>query len=251
MLDRSEEYDRMAECEQRLWWYRALHERTGGAIRSRFGDPGTRILDAGCGTGGLMMYLQGQGYKVVEGFDLSESAVAYCRSRGLKVQQLDLRQMAQHYAGSRFDVIVSNDTICYLDAEEREAFLSSAHDLLNAGGLLVFNAPAFEAFSGTHDQAVGIGKRFQRRDIRDMRAMAGMVELTSGYWPFLLSPAIFLVRSLQRRRLSRGLVKEIRSDVSMPPGWINQFLLGLCRAERKLLGLAGVGSSLFVVLRRR
>lgn len=62
MLDRHEEYDRMAECEQKLWWYRALHERTVEAIRQRFGQQPLRILDAGCGTGGLMMYLREQGF---------------------------------------------------------------------------------------------------------------------------------------------------------------------------------------------
>lgn len=250
MLDRNEEYDRMAQCEEQLWWYRALHERTVESIRRAAGNRSLRVLDAGCGTGGLMLFLQAQGLGAVEGFDLSESAVAYCLGRGLNVQQLDLRQMTHHYAGRQFDVIVSNDTICYLSTVEREDFLSGARTLLSEGGLLIFNAPAFDAFGGIHDHAVGIGKRFRREDIRGMHAMDGWTEIASGYWPFLLSPLIYLVRRGQRAQLAGGQVTTIRSDVSLPAPWLNRFLLALCRLERRWLGFGPWASSLFMVLRR-
>lgn len=252
MLDRGDEYDRMAQCEQALWWYQALHERTAQAI-GRWGAAGRplRMLDAGCGTGGLMRYLQERQLGEIEGFDLSAQAVGYCEARGLQARQLDLKDMARHYAGRRFDVIVSNDTLCYLNAEEREAFVAGARSLLEPGGLLVFNLPALAAFGGIHDKAVGIGKRFDRQDIRGMRAMEGMVEETSAYWPFLLSPLIFAVRATQRLRLALGLVKEVHSDVAMPPAGVNSLLLALCRWERKALRSGLFGSSLFVVLRRR
>lgn len=251
MLDRHEEYDRMAECEQKLWWYRALHERTVEAIRQRFGEQPVRILDAGCGTGGLMMYLREQGFPQVEGFDLSDSAVRYCADRGLQAQALNLKQMAQHYPAQSFDVIVSNDTVCYLDAAEREAFVNGGHALLRDGGLLIFNAPAHEVFAGVHDRAVGIGKRFRRGDVGVMNAAGRMTEVRSGYWPFLLSPLILLVRTWQRIGLATGLIREIRSDVSMPSPALNRLFLGLCRWEQRVLGLAPFGSSLFVVLQRR
>ncbi|AOW11766.1 hypothetical protein LPB72_19985 [Hydrogenophaga crassostreae] len=252
MLDRDDEYDRMAECEQNLWWYRALHERTANAVRRHFkAGKAVRILDAGCGTGGLMLHLQQLGFGSVEGFDLSDRAVTYCRGRSLAADKLDLREMAQHYSGAKFDVIVSNDTICYLNADELNSFVASACTLLEENGLFVFNAPAFDAFGGTHDLAVGIQKRFRKSDIQGIAAASGFVQVESSYWPFLLSPVIFSVRSMQRLKLALGLAGQIHSDVSMPSPWINRLLLGLCRFEQKWLKSPVAGSSLFVVLKRR
>lgn len=252
MLDRDDEYDRMAECEQNLWWYRALHERTASAVRRHFkGGKSIRILDAGCGTGGLMMHLRQQGFDSVEGFDLSERAVNYCLGRHLAASKLDLKEIESHYGGKKFDVIVSNDTICYLNAEELNSFIAGACTLLEENGLLVFNAPAFDLFGGTHDLAVGIQKRFQRKDIQNIPAASGFVQVESSYWPFLLSPVIFAVRSLQRLKLAMGLAGQIHSDVSMPSPWINRLLLGMCRFEQKWLKSPAAGSSLYVVLMRR
>lgn len=251
MLDRHDEYDRMAECEHAHWWYRALHERTLEAIRQRFGDQPVRILDAGCGTGGLMMFLREKGLSQIEGFDLSDGAVRYCLERGLKAQTLNLRQIGQSYPAQGFDVIVSNDTLYFLDGPEREDFVNSANTLLAPGGLLIFNAPANALFSGVHDRAVGIARRFRRADISAMNAAGLMTEVKNGYWPFLLSPLILVVRTWQRIGLATGLIREIRSDVSMPSPALNRLFLGLCRWEQRVLGLAPFGSSLFVVLQRR
>ena len=50
------EYAVMDEVEERMWWYRALHARIGDTLASARG----RVLDAGCGTGGLLTRLRGR-----------------------------------------------------------------------------------------------------------------------------------------------------------------------------------------------
>ena len=66
------EYDLMDAAEQRMWWYRALHARVIGALRRRPGPAGT-VLDAGCGTGGLLARMASLG-RPLAGLDFNPAA---------------------------------------------------------------------------------------------------------------------------------------------------------------------------------
>ena len=53
------EYDLMDAAEDGMWWYRALHAHVIATLAKAPGlGPGCRVLDAGCGTGGLLMRLR-------------------------------------------------------------------------------------------------------------------------------------------------------------------------------------------------
>lgn len=68
------EYQYLYAAEQRLWWLRAVHL----AVRRLLPAPsGQRLLELGCGTGGLLSVLQRAGYQVT-GLDLRQ------RSRALQ-----------------------------------------------------------------------------------------------------------------------------------------------------------------------
>lgn len=79
MIDNEEEYRRMFEVEQKLWWYGRLHRMVLKNIRQQFEDRQIRILDAACGTGGLLSYLHAKGYKNCSGFDASAHAVKFSK----------------------------------------------------------------------------------------------------------------------------------------------------------------------------
>ena len=48
------EYALMDTVEDHMWWYRALHRRLADAL----GGVGGTVLDAGCGSGGLLARLR-------------------------------------------------------------------------------------------------------------------------------------------------------------------------------------------------
>ena len=53
-----EEYVKMDEVEARMWWYRALHARLLDALGEQHRVATGPVLDAGCGTGGLLAGLR-------------------------------------------------------------------------------------------------------------------------------------------------------------------------------------------------
>lgn len=249
MLDREDEYRKMAECERDHWWYRSLHDHCLRAIASLSEDRSLRILDAACGTGGLLLKLSQGGHDRLFGFDLSPVAVARARAGGLDVVQADLRDLASVFPSVVFDVIVSNDSLYFLAEQEQESFVRACHDRLRPGGLLIMNLPARAAFSGMHDRAVGISRRFEPEDVPRLASAASWDIVRHKSWPMLLSPLIYAARTTQRVRLRSSSDVAI-SDVSMPSRWVNALLHGLTRLERFYPG-AGYGSSIFLVLRKR
>lgn len=249
MLDREDEYRKMAECERDHWWYRNLHDRCLRTIADFFAAKSPRILDAACGTGGLLLKLKGAGHDQLHGFDLSPTAVARARAGNLDVVQADLRDLSRVFPTVVFDVIVSNDSLYFLGEKEQEAFVRTCHDRLHTGGVLIMNLPARAAFSGMHDRAVGISRRFEPDDVARLAETASWDIVGHQSWPMLLSPLIFAARNAQRMRLGSSS-DVVVSDVRMPPDWVNALLYRLTSLERFCPG-TGYGSSIFLVLKKR
>ncbi len=68
-------------------------------------DSGQRMLDLGCGWGGLLNYVRGVGAKGV-GVTLSSAQLASCRRHGLEVHLHDARQVSRETFGP-FDAVAS------------------------------------------------------------------------------------------------------------------------------------------------
>ncbi len=250
MIGNRYEYDAMAKCERQLWWYRCLHELTIQKIKAYTAAAQPRILDAGCGTGGLLWRLKESGYSDLAGFDLSPYAAAMAQaSSGIDVRVLDILLLEGAYPPNSFDVIISHDIVSMLKPGLDTEAVQGLLQLLKPGGVLLMNFPALEVFKGVHDIAVGTQQRYSIASVKKMLngkiAVAGFI-----YWPFLLSPFIFLTRVLQRTKWLFKKQHSAVSDVKMPPGFINQFFYKIISLENRLLVAKPWGSSLFVVLKK-
>jgi cyclopropane-fatty-acyl-phospholipid synthase len=67
--------------------------------------PGRRVLDVGCGWGGLLDYIRGAGATGL-GLTLSSAQVESCRSHGLDVHMFDVRDLEPDSFGE-FDAVAS------------------------------------------------------------------------------------------------------------------------------------------------
>jgi len=251
MIGKHDEYEKMFRLEQRLWWYRILHGRVVQAIQRRFGPRrDVRILDAGCGTGGLLSYLAGAGYTHLRGIDGSTDAVAFSRQRGLNVELLNLHDLDPFAPGETFEVIVCNDVFCYFDDAALHSLLRGLRRRLAPGGLLVSNNNAFAIFRGSHDKAVGSQRRFVQADFERLAPEAGLRIGHTAYWSLALAPLILAVRLWQSFQLKVGLQHpdQPASDVYFPGTLVNETLYRLVRAEQTVLPRGPFGSSLFVCM---
>jgi SAM-dependent methyltransferase len=245
MLEHRTEYLRMAACEDRHWWYRSLHALTLDRLRARLSSPDALIVDAGCGTGGLLRRLRSCGYSNLLGFDLSEDALHLCRERGIDALHGNILDVDRICGPGSAAAIVSHDTLCYLDVEQRMEATAALGRALKPGGVLLCNLPALSAFRGAHDVSVGLLCRFSRSDLpRLFKPPLHVVRTVC--WPFLLAPIVLTVRTIQRLRLQRSSAAAVRSDLDLPPALLNEYLAAVSLLDNRLLPCKPFGSSLFV-----
>ena len=253
MIDNRLEYQRMYEVEQKLWWYQVLHGKILAQITKHFKifNPELKILDAACGTGGLISFLQKKGYHHITGFDYSQHAIDFSLERDLDVSFGDLKDVDAFRPLETFDVICCNDALYFLTDTEIINALKSFKKRLNKNGIILINIHAFEAFSGTHDLAVGSSRRFTFEDFHAYFKAAGLHVEFKTYWPFLLSLPIWLIRNWQRYQIRKGKVNTAGpdSDVGYPGNFINSLLHNTMLLEETFLRSAPFGSSLFMVIK--
>ncbi|WP_428656704.1 class I SAM-dependent DNA methyltransferase [Runella sp.] len=252
MIGKYDEYERMFNAERHLWWYRVLHQKVTAHIQKHFPNrTDISILDAGCGTGGMLMYLRDNGFTKIEGFDFSEDGVAFSRSRGLEVTHLDLKKILEYKPEKQFDVIICDDVFTYFSDAEIVDILKGIHAKLKPEGIFITNNNSHEAFSGIHDLVVGGQKRFVEKDMERLSKNAGLSIIYATYWSFFLSPLIMAVRAWQRFQLRRGWIdlSKQASDVAVPPFFINLPLYWLVKTEEIVFRKAPFGSSLFTVMK--
>jgi SAM-dependent methyltransferase len=254
MLINYEEYKAMYEAEEKLWWYKVLHEKVLKEIQQKFGkNKQIQILDAGCGTGGLMSFLIKNGYQNIQGFDYSEDAVSFCKERSLIVQQIDITDFDKVFENEIFDVIINNDVVYQFENTTIKKIFLIFQNKLKSAGILITNNNAFNLFYGTHDIAVGGKQRFSLSDFEYILKEIPFKIIYHSYWSWVLSPLILGVRLLQQFQLKFDFIdlKKIKSDVVVPSDFINNLLYRIVKLEEKILKKGFFGSSLFMVLEKK
>ncbi|GAB3693806.1 class I SAM-dependent methyltransferase [Spirosoma flavus] len=252
MIGRSEEYEKMFKLEGQLWWYRNLHERVVESLDQRFGQRrDIAILDAGCGTGGLLDFLRQKGYSNLRGIDGSADAVAFCQERGFSVALLDMNELPYFEADKQYDAIVCDDVFCYFDDTQLTRILTAMAQRLRPDGVLISNNNAFDLFWGEHDLAVKSTRRFTRATFERLLPLAGLCISWSTYWSFVLSFLILPIRQWQQLQLKLGWrnTEQPESDVYLPSPFVNQTLYHIAKAEQKLFRRTPFGSSLFMIIK--
>jgi SAM-dependent methyltransferase len=239
------EYDTLRILEDRYWWYQILHELVSRELALRL-PAKARVLDAGCGTGGMLEVLRKQHPQwVVEGIDANGGAVRHCHERGLgNVQLGDVGRLP--YATGSFDAVLSLDVLYHADVDETRT-LPEMTRVLKREGVLVLNLPAFDCLRGSHDLAVCGARRYNACQVRQMLENRNLSIEMIHYWNAWLFLPLLIWRRLSRLTAKTGTATA--SDLNMPPPWLNRLLTGVGRIDAQMCRSwrLPLGSSVFAL----
>jgi SAM-dependent methyltransferase len=236
-----EEYRKLADVEDRMWYFKCLHGRIFDVLQPTLrGRAAPRILDAGCGTGGLLRRLQAlQPAWAVSGVDVEPIALEVARSRGCTVRDGSITSLP--FGPGEFDAIVCADVLYHIS--EHAKALAEFHRCLRPGGVVILNVPAYKWLWSYHDERVQSQHRFTGPELVTLLGEAGFARTRSTYWNTLPFPLIVL-----RRKVFPP--QNAESDVKLYSPPIEKLFGAAMRMERAWTA-AGLrlpfGSSVFAV----
>jgi ubiquinone/menaquinone biosynthesis C-methylase UbiE len=220
------EHDIMRSVEDHYWWYQALRQHVADSVQ-----PATAsfsLLDAGCGSGGMLAVLREKFPEAsLTGIDESQHAIEICRQRNTGAQLQQASVLSLPFPGESFDFVLSLDVWTNAGVDDALA-AHETHCVLRPGGRLILNLAAFDFLRGAHDKAVDAVRRYTRTQVRALLEGADFSVERLTYWNATLVPPIALVRFLSRRRIAR---EEARSDFRPLPAFLNTALKRLATLE--------------------
>lgn len=218
-----DEYERMASVEESLWWYKALHGIQAQRLAALKLPVGACVLDAGCGTGGMLLFLrQALSDLDLRGLEFNPEAARMAAAKtSLPITTGSVNAMP--YEDASLDAVLSNDVLCHGGVDEATA-LGEFRRCLKPGGHLLLNLPAYAWMTSSHDIYVHTVRRYTRREVGEKLRQAGYTIRGSGYWNSLLFPLMLV------HRLSLGR-KQTTSDVKPLPLWLNNLFFSIAHLE--------------------
>ena len=235
----TEAYKQLRRVEDNHWWYRAAREQAGRLI-DRFWPSRprpTRVLDAGCGTGGTTAWL-GR-YGSVIGIDPHPDALLATSARGIPVVRASADALP--FRDGSFDLVTSFDVIYHDRVQSPQASLREMRRVTRAGGRLLLRVPALPILEGPHDRFVHGVRRFRLGELRRELRLAGWRAGWVGY----VNALLFLPTMIARRLLP----SSTRGDLDRTARFGSVFL-GMQRLETRLLGRVPlpIGTSLLALM---
>jgi methionine biosynthesis protein MetW len=90
---------------------REIYGRSDYAIIGELVEPGTRVLDLGCGAGELLAWLKENKKVDSRGVELTSANVQKAIARGVSVYQGDLESALEDYPNRAFDYVILSQTL--------------------------------------------------------------------------------------------------------------------------------------------
>jgi ubiquinone/menaquinone biosynthesis C-methylase UbiE len=248
-LDASE-YHRIADAEDRHWWYRSTR-RLARELLAGATATGIVSVDVGAGPGGNGAWLAD--YGPVIALDVEPIALDYVRTRRLELTPVRGSADALPLADASVDVVLVL-TVLYHVADDGRAMREAAR-VLRPGGHVLLLEPAFPFLRREHDELTHGLRRYRRADLERLAHRAGLDVTRSTYAKSYLFPPMALITMAHRAlgRVSKD--REPRSDLRPRrlDRLANPIFERLAAAEDRVLQRRDLpfGTSAVVVARKR
>lgn len=182
---------------------------------------GGRVLDIGCGSGGLLSLLQQQGHSVC-GVEPNDELVSLANKLHPELHVVQGTGADLDRVTGSFDAITIIDVLEHIE-DDREQ-LRRIWDRLVPGGQLVVLVPAFPLLYGERDRNNGHFRRYTSRELIGKLREIGFEPRRQRYWNALG----FLPYLISERLLRRELNTELRTN--RPKSWFQKLTIRLLHA---------------------
>ncbi len=249
----------LAALERRHWWYTSTHDLVANTLRV-YSTSALRVLDVGCGTGGLARRLSTVHH--LTAIDAEPAAIQFAqrRNRGntrVQFHHMDVDRL-EEAGGPETDCITCIDVLYHRNILDWRRAIETFASKLRTGGLLLLQVPAFDCLKGKHDQAVDGARRFQRKEVLGALSQTGFDILLCSHRFSWLFPGLLVQRTWERWTGDEDpSANDLRSFSHFPRKWqrlCNSALLRIALLENECI-LAGStfawGSSLFLAAHKR
>jgi ubiquinone/menaquinone biosynthesis C-methylase UbiE len=238
-----DEYRKLAETEDHMWYFAALNQRILLPL-SHWHGKDAQVLDAGCGTGGLIRALhKSEPQWSITGLDFSPVACSLAReSTDADIVQGSITELP--FSNNSFDILTCADVISQV-SDATQALREFAR-VLRVGGLAVINVAAYRWMWSYHDETCETQHRFRRSELLKMVKTCGLQPVQSTYANMIIFPLIIL-----RRKLFPP--QSATSDVQAYPALLDKFCGTMASLEYSWLQRGGslpTGCSVFLAARK-
>ncbi len=225
-------YDHFSRIEDNHWWFTGRRAVVREVLARRLPrGQALRILDVGCGTGGMLPMLREFGQ--VEGIDFSDAALEHARTRVGPDVPLSRGELPDGIpAGHKYDVISAFDVIEHI-TEVVDALVAVRRALTDTG-TFVCTVPAYQFLWSHHDELNHHKRRYTATLLDEHLRGAGLRVEWHSYFNSFLFPPIAAVRLLRTVFPAKGG----EPDLGETPAPINKLLDTVFSAERFVLSRA-------------
>jgi SAM-dependent methyltransferase len=242
-------YEIFAKLEDTHFWFVSRRRIFFDVLdRALAGRRGLRVLEIGCGAGGMLGQLQR--YGEVYGCDIDQECVDFCKNRGFE-RLLCASGYELPFADGSFDLVALFDTIEHIPDDVKA--LHEVQRLLKPDGVLFVSAPAYEFLWSQNDRIAHHFRRYTRRRLRRTVAAAGLQPVRTTYFNTLLLPLIVPAVLWQKLLDRLGRLPAGYNNASVRvPRFLNRVFTWIMSSERYWLRRLGLpcGHSLIAVARR-
>jgi SAM-dependent methyltransferase len=228
------QYRLMYELEDTHWWFLAKRRFIASQLPAT--NPNWKILDLGCGTGGLSLFLEKWG--TVTRIDQSADAIKYLRRRRMQFENQDVNSVTT--PDHTYDLVCLFDVLYHKNIKNDVKVLKNAYSMLKKGGILLVTDSAVPWLYSNHDRDYMARERYTLSELNSKVASAGFTVIKKSYIYCLVFPIFFTTRILE--------MFIHTEDVGKVNGFINAVLLGICTYEARLLRSINfpIGSSVII-----